>query len=806
MRKVTAGVVSLVLASGAGAAFGTTPATAVPPVNPPATAGARAASPTPDELPNPLESKRRELRDAAIQDVIAGKARPVTRGGSTVVKVGKEASATTKGRGTQRGGTTRAKDQYVELAREKTDRIFVVLAEFGNERHPNYPDQDTDPTTPGPTTFEGPLRNQIPRPDRRVDNSTVWEPDYNRKHYQDMYFGSGEQSVASYYDKQSSGRYTVNGQVTDWVKVRYNEARYGRSNGYPCGGSVCSNTWALVADAVNQWVADQKAAGRTREQITAELKTFDQWDRYDYDGDGNFNEPDGYLDHFQIVHAGGDQADGDPQQGEDAIWSHRWYAYYTGQGRSGPPGNLLGGTQVGDTGLWVGDYTMQPENGGLSVFAHEYGHDLGLPDAYDTSGGGSNGVEYWSLMAQSRLNAPGEGLGERAGDLGAWEKLQLGWLDYEIVPAGTQRTLQLGPHEYNSTKPQGVVVPLPPKKITTQLGAPASGSFQWFSGQADDLNNTLTRSAALAAGTSTLSMKARWNIEDCGPDACDYAYVEVNPGTGWVSVPGSITKASEGNGIDGVQTTYVPATFDLSSYAGKTVQLRLRYQTDGAVMGQDPTVGWSGFFADDISLTSGGATVFSDDVETADPAWTAAGFTRVGGSITKDYANYYLASNRSYVSYDRWLKTGPYNFGFASKPDYVEHYPYQQGLLVTYWDTSQSDNNTSQHPGEGLALPIDSRPAPIYRIDGQPWRSRVQVYDAPFSLRKADSFTLHVNDQDSYVRGQAAVPTFDDRRSYWNAAIPFVGVKVPNAGVKITVQKASGTSMRIRIASTDRRS
>ena len=56
------------------------------------------------------------------------------------------------------------------------------------------------------------------------------------------------------------------------------------------------------------------------------------WDRYDYDGDGDFNEPDGYIDHFQIVHAGGDQADGDPYQGEDAIWSHRWYAFVTDAG------------------------------------------------------------------------------------------------------------------------------------------------------------------------------------------------------------------------------------------------------------------------------------------------------------------------------------------------------------------------------------------------------------------------------------------------------------------------------------------
>ena len=52
-------------------------------------------------------------------------------------------------------------------------------------------------------------------------------------------------------------------------------------------------------------------------------------------------------------------------------------------------------------------------------------------------------------------------IGTRAADLGAWDKLQLGWLDYEVVPAGTTRALDLGPHEYNSAKAQGVVVPLP---------------------------------------------------------------------------------------------------------------------------------------------------------------------------------------------------------------------------------------------------------------------------------------------------------------------------------------------------------
>ena len=59
---------------------------------------------------------------------------------------------------------------------------------------------------------------------------------------------------------------------------------------------------------------------RSREiQVQTYLRSFDEWDRYDYDGDGNFDEPDGFVDHFQIVHAGGDEAAGDPIYGTDAI-------------------------------------------------------------------------------------------------------------------------------------------------------------------------------------------------------------------------------------------------------------------------------------------------------------------------------------------------------------------------------------------------------------------------------------------------------------------------------------------------------
>jgi immune inhibitor A len=784
VRKLPAGLFSLALAATAGVGLASAGNAASPEVDVAQVAGEPSAAP--DELPSPLEDKRRELRQEALTKVLNGQAKPEKRGASTVVNLGPKAKGAT--------GVKNAKgrvDQYVELGREKTDRIFVVLAEFGNERHPSYPDQDTSAAFPGPATFEGPLHNAIPEPDRSVDNSTVWHPDYNRQWFQDMYFGTGN-SVKKYYEKQSSGRYSVSGTVTDWVKVQYNEARYGRSNGFPCGGNVCNNTWALVRDAVNKWVADQKAAGRTTAEITAELKTFDQWDRYDFDGDGNFNEADGYIDHFQIVHSGGDQADGDPWQGEDAIWSHRWYVGLAG----GPANNPAGGTQLGDTGLWVGDYTIQPENGGISVFAHEFGHDLGLPDHYDTSGPPvENGVNWWSIMAQSRVGKPSDGgIGEQAADFGAWDKLQLGWLDYEIVAAGQTRTLELGPHEYNSKKAQGLVVTLPKKERVNELVPPAAGSKSWWSGRGHMLNNTMNRQVAIPAGTTTLSFKANWDIEDCGTTACDYAYVEVNDGTGYKPIAGNITKPTEGNGIDGTSNGWVDATFDLSPYQNKTIGLQFRYSTD-------PAAGGKGFFADEIKVTNGATTLVASGAEASPEGWTLNGFSSMGASFTSLHDNYYLASHINYVSYDKHLKTGPYNFGFANtKPDWVEHFPYQDGLLLWYWDTSHDDNNTSEHPGEGLVLPIDSHPVPINRLDGQLWRPRVGGYDAPFGLEKADSFTLHLNGQPSYIRGQNGVPTFNDSLTYWYAEQPSAGVKVPNNGVNIKVLEREGTTIKVRVS------
>lgn len=794
MKRVTSGLATLGLAASLGLAYASpSTATSAPPVS-----GSDRVDQKKDELSSPMEDKRRALREAAITGVLNGDLKTEQKNGSTVVKVGKGTSPAdaarlandTANKRLRADTSGKQQNQYVELEQERADKIFVILAEFGNERHPDYPDVDTDPDTPGPTTFEGPLHNKIPEPDRTKDNSTVWQADFNRAHYQDVYFKTGKkaESLKTYYEAQSSGRYTADGEVSDWVKVPYNEARYGRED---------SGTWYLIQDAVTAWIADQHAAGQTDAQIKAALQAYDQYDRYDYNGNGNFNEPDGYIDHFQIVHAGGDEADGDPQQGEDAIWSHRWNAFLTDAGITGPDYNRLGGTQIGDTGIWISDYTVQPENGGLSVFVHEYGHDLGLPDAYDTSGGGDNSNEYWTLMAQSRLNAKNEPLGTRPGDLGAWEKLQLGWLDYEAIGTHQKKTVNLGPQEYNTKKAQGAVVVLPKKTVVSDNGAPASGDKQFFSGSGDDLANSMTADVDLTGKTGAeLTAKIRYEIEE----GYDYAYIQASTdgGANWTSLDGTIKgtpidgDTSGRPGIDGEQADWADLNVPLGAYDGQAIKLRIYYKTDGGLA-------LAGLYADDIKVTAGAETVLEDGAE-GDSVFELDGFDILGATTSRDFDNYYVMGNRTYESYDKYLLTGPYNFGFTNtKPDWVEHYKYGHGLLISYWDTSVGDNNTSAHPGSGRNLPIDANPTPIINLaTGAPWRARIQVYDAPFSKHTADSMTLHTNGVASYIRGQGAKPLFDDTKKYWFAELPNHGVKLPAAGVKVKVLSEQGTGMKVR--------
>ncbi|MCX5246318.1 immune inhibitor A [Streptomyces sp. NBC_00201] len=725
------------------------------------------------DLDGPLSKTQEAQRQEALNQVISGKAQVRDRHGSRVVQL----------------KSKKGDSKYVELGREKTDKIFTILVEFGDKTDPAY----------GGTA--GPAHNQIAKPDRKKDNSTAWQADYNQKHFQDLYFGTGKntESMKKFYEKQSSGRYSVDGAVADWVKVPYNEARYGNN---ACGSTNCPSVWNVVSDGVTAWVAGQKAAGRSDADIKTELAKFDQWDRYDYDGDGNFNEPDGYIDHFQIVHAGEDESAGGGAQGKDAIWAHRWYAFGTDAGATGPTGNKLGGAQIGDTGIWVGDYTIQPENGGLGVFAHEYGHDLGLPDHYDTTGGGDNSTGFWTLMSSgSWLGRGKDAIGDLPGGFSAWDKLQLGWLNYGTAKAGTKSKLTLGVSAYNTKNKQALVVSLPDKAVTTEVVNPAQGATQWWSGSGNDLKNTLTRSVDLTGkSAATLTLDGYYDIEA----NYDYLYAEVSTdgGADWTALDGTVDgqaiprDGSDKPALTGTVDGYKKLSYSLDSYAGKKIGLRFRYQTDSGVAQK-------GFAADEITVTADGTALFSDNAEAADAAWTAAGFSRIGASFTKDYKQYYLAENRQYVSYDNTLKVGPYNFGFSTtRPGWVEHYPYQNGLLIWKWDTSQQDNNTSQHPGAGLVLPIDSHPAALKWSDGTLMRGRIQSYDSPFSLYGTDGMTLHNADVATRIKSSKGVPVFNDHTStYYDESDPLAGVRVTdtNTKIKIVREAKDGSTIKVEV-------
>lgn len=751
---------------------------------------ARSKAQVDHDLDGPFSKQQAQQRKAALQQVVAGDAKVQKKGGSQVVKLDDK--------------------KYVELGREKTDKIFTILVEFGNKVDDTTmydPDGPEGPEQPVKKYGgkPGPAHNKIAKPDRADDNSTAWQKDYNRKHFQDLYFGKGKDaqgkpkhSLKTYYEKTSSGRYSVDGEVSDWVKVKWNEARYGSNY---CGDTNCPNVWDAVKDGVNAWVKDQKAKGRSDAQIKADLAKYDKWDRYDFDGDGNFNEPDGYIDHFQLVHAGEDESAGGGAEGENALWAHRWYAYGNDAGSTGPANNKAGGTQIGKSGIWVGDYTMQPENGGLGVFAHEYGHDLGLPDLYDTTGKAENSVGFWSLMsAGSWLGTGKDSIGDLPGDMTAWDKFQLGWLKYGKAKAATESTHKLGVAEYNTKNKQALLVELPKKPVTTKVVKPAEGTRQWWSDQGDDLKNTLTRTVDLTGKSKAqLDLQGWWDIEA----NYDFLYTEVSTdgGANWKPIDGTADgrpiprDAGDKPALTGASGAYKKLAFPLDAYAGKKIDIRFRYATDGGAGGK-------GFAADALSVTADGAKLFEDGAENGDNGWKTKGFSRIGESFTKKYEQFYFAENRQYVSYDKTLKTGPYNFGFASRPSWVEHYPYQTGLLVWLWDTSQKDNNVSQHPGQGLILPVDAHAKPLKWTDGTLLRNKIQPFDAPFSKYRTDALTLHNADKELKIKSQKGVPVFDDHKgTYWYSSNPTGSVKVTdtNTQIKIAKQPKDGSSITVQV-------
>jgi len=222
--------------------------------------------------------------------------------------------------------------------------------------------------------------------------------------YQDMVFSTGTYpngSMNDYYLENSYGQYGVAGLASGW-----------HTSAHPYG-DITPTDYSQVRDMITQAVIDLDP-----------VIDYSQFDNDGPDGVPDSGDDDGYVDSLFFVHAG----PGREQTGDDNdIWSHAW-AFSSG------------GVATND-GVICYRYSVEPEELEdetqitIGVFAHEYGHVLGLPDLYDTDYS-SSGIGSWGLMSGgSWARVSGEAVGSSPAHMTAWSKWKLGWLTPIAVTA-----------------------------------------------------------------------------------------------------------------------------------------------------------------------------------------------------------------------------------------------------------------------------------------------------------------------------------------------------------------------------------
>ena len=242
-------------------------------------------------------------------------------------------------------------------------------------------------------------------------SDTSWT--HTKSEFTNLLFASNTYSMKDYFREVSYNKFDISpgsSGIVDWVTVSKTRRFYGADN-------------SADPRDYDYWVADLVY------EVVQEADLQVDFAQYDSDDDC-------IVDNVMIVHQGGGQES--TAIGND-IWSHSWNldaAKYFG--RLHYPGTYITNDVCSAGGyVKVSNYTIQPElheDGGLNtvgVFAHEYGHAIGLPDLYDTDDT-SYGVGIWSLMAAGSWGKVSRS-GDRPAHLDAWSKFKLGWVTPTLV-------------------------------------------------------------------------------------------------------------------------------------------------------------------------------------------------------------------------------------------------------------------------------------------------------------------------------------------------------------------------------------
>jgi immune inhibitor A len=261
-----------------------------------------------------------------------------------------------------------------------------------------------------------------------------------------------------------------------------------------------------------------------------------------YDNDG-----DGFVDALGIIYAGGAPHDGceTDDDGEDYLWPHSWWL----------------ASAVSVDGVQVYDYVIQSEitwalaDGvcdemqTIGLFAHEFGHALGLPDLYDTDYS-SRGVGHWSAMASQSRSTVNQG--DTPPHYDPWSKWFEGWIT-PVVYTG----LDVG-----ATLPQVETDPFVIQLLANPGGAEQGGSGEYFLVE----NRQQTNFDSRIPGCGLLI----WHIEESqthnqneGHTTASHRLVDLEEADGQDDLD---TKANRGDAGDPYPGTSNNRLFDDASY------------------------------------------------------------------------------------------------------------------------------------------------------------------------------------------------------------------------------------------------
>lgn len=557
----------------------------------------------------------------------------------------------------------------------RTDKILVILVEFADLDHQQITPEMTE----------------------------LYFDDYGPAHYQRLVFSetgfegpNGESliSMNQYYGEQSGHSYRVSGEVKGWYRASKPAKYYG---GKGASGRRDANSRELVKEALLQLAQDPDI----------DLSEFDQEDRYDSDGDGNYREPDGVIDHIMIFHASIGEESGGGQLGQDAIWSHR---------------SSLGNFKIGDTPYFAGDYTVLPIDATTGVVAHEYAHDLGLPDEYDaayTSQGSP--VGHWSLMASGSWAGLIPGTEPTGFSPYAREFLQasLGgnWLvgktvNFDDLGNWGQRFV-LDQASIKGENEDAIRLNLPDLVIAkTPNRAPGQKMYSAHKIGLNSMSLGYDLSARSPSDRIVLKMDAYYEMQE----SIDFFVLFGVRG----GIAGNRTEIDPlnpyryENTISGSSNGWVKLEYDISAFAGSYFSPKFNYvNTSGERQ--------LGLVLDNIRLEINGRLFAFDNVERR-AGWqrkNLGDFAERGGNEDLTSEHYYLLEWRNHQGVDKSL-------AYLSRGQ-VNATP---GLTVWYVNPRWGkDNRSGKHPGRGFLSLVDADPQTLTFLSGDkptPWPTSFQ--------------------------------------------------------------------------------